>query len=132
MAGFRDLPDHRARGRLGEDEAIRWLKARGYRIVERNYQCRLGEIDVVAMEGEVLCFVEIKARATRAFGTAIEAVSLAKQRKIARVASWYLSRARTDAPCRFDVLALDLEEAPAGASSPAGWRFQLVRDAFRL
>ena len=121
---FRDLPDTRAQGRLGEDEAEQWMVERGYRILERNYSCRSGEIDRIAELGGVLCFVEIKARANRAFGEAVEAISLKKQRRIARAASYYLARNPTDQPCRFDVLALDLE---AG-----GWVFTWVPDAFQL
>lgn len=124
MADFRDLPHTRAQGREGEDEAERWLKRRGYRIVERNFSCKSGEIDIIARDGEVLCFVEIKARANRTYGTAIESISASKQRRIARAASWYLVRHPTDAPCRFDVLALDLVDGE--------WRYRLVKDAFSL
>ena len=122
QGGFGHLPDTRARGRLGEREAERWLVARGYRVIERNVANRAGEIDLVAEEGGVLCFVEIKARANRAFGEAVEAVSVHKQRRLARAASLYLARQPTDRPCRFDVLAMDLEDGD--------WRFTLVRDAF--
>lgn len=122
---FREQPDTRAQGRLGEDEAARWLVRRGYRIVERNFTCKAGEIDVVAEDGDTLCFVEVKARANRTFGRAIEAISAQKQRRIARAASWYLTQHPTDRPCRFDVLAMDLDPEE-------GWRFELVRDAFRL
>jgi putative endonuclease len=124
MADFRELPHTRAQGREGEDEAERWLKRRGYRIVERNFSCKAGEIDIIARDGEVLCFVEIKARANRTYGTAIESISVSKQRRIARAASWYLVRHPTDAPCRFDVLALDLVDGE--------WRYRLVKDAFSL
>ncbi|MEM9594758.1 MAG: YraN family protein [Acidobacteriota bacterium] len=121
---FTRLPHTRARGRLGEDEAVRWLLDRGYRVIERNAANRVGEIDVVAEQGGDLCFVEIKARANRTFGSALEAVPPAKQRKLARAASLYLVHHPTDLPCRFDVLAMDLADD--------GWRFTLVRDAFRL
>lgn len=114
--------DNRARGRLGEEEAERFLVRQGYRILERNFSCRSGEIDVIAEEAGELCFIEIKARATREFGGAIEALTARKMRRIAKAAALYLARHPGDRPCRFDVVAMDLE---AG-----GWRFTLVRNAF--
>ena len=121
---FRHQPHTRAQGRVGEDRAIDWLRQQGYRIVERNVTTRSGEIDAVARDGETLCFIEIKARANRAYGPAIEAVTPHKQRKLARAASLYLVLHPTDAPCRFDVLGMDLTDD--------GWRFTLVRDAFQV
>ncbi|MEM9552960.1 MAG: YraN family protein [Acidobacteriota bacterium] len=122
MRRFDDLPHTRARGRLGEDEAERWLTARGYRVLARNVTSHAGEIDLVAEEGEVLCFVEIKARANASFGSALEAVTPSKQRRIARAAALYLARNPTDRPCRFDVVAMDRVEGR--------WHITLVRDAF--
>lgn len=116
--------DHRARGRRGEDVARRWLMTHGFDIVATNFACRSGEIDVIAREGDVLCFIEVKARTSDRFGTAIEAVSPRKQRRIGRAASWYLARQPYDGPCRFDVLALDQQKD--------GWRITLARDAFAL
>ena len=119
---FRRQPHTRAQGRLGEDEGVLWLERQGYRIAQRNAVNKAGEIDVVAYDGEVLCFVEIKARATDEYGAAIEAVTPRKQRRLVRAASLYLALNPVDAPCRFDVLGRDL-----GAD---GWRFTLVKDAF--
>ena len=103
---------------------MRWLEGRGYRILERNFSCRSGELDVIAEQGGVLCFVEIKARGDRSFGSAIEALHAAKKRRIARAAAHYLARHPTEKPCRFDVLAMDLEDGE--------WRYTLVADAFSL
>ena len=97
---------------------------KGYRVLERNFTCRGGEIDRVAELDGTLCFVEIKARANRAFGLAVEAVSIAKQRKIAKAAAFYLARNPTEKPCRFDVLAMDLVDGE--------WSFTWVPDAFQL
>jgi putative endonuclease len=113
----------RAKGRIGEDDAVRWLQGQGYRIVARNVTNHGGELDLVAREGETLCFVEIKARESAAFGPAIEAVDFRKQRRISRAAALYLAHHVTgDIPCRFDVLGLD--------RSGDGWSYTLVRDAF--
>jgi putative endonuclease len=124
---FHNQPHRRAQGRVGEEDAVRWLTAHGYAIVERNLVNHAGEIDVVAKEGETLCFLEIKARASDAFGPAIAAVDARKQRKISRAAALYLAtkgaaKGFHRAPCRFDVLGLDWEEG--------GWRYTLIRDAF--
>jgi putative endonuclease len=120
---FQDQPHNRGRGKIGEDDAVAWLERQGYRIVERNVVNHAGEIDVVAHEGETLCFVEIKARASDAFGPAIAAVDFRKQRRISRAASLYLAmKGPRDTPCRFDVLGLD--------RAGDGWRYTLVRDAF--
>jgi putative endonuclease len=108
---------------VGEDDAVRWLESQGYRVVERNVTNRGGEIDLVAREGETLCFVEIKARATGAYGPAVAAVDARKQRRISRAAALYLAtHGLHNSPCRFDVLGLDW----AGD----GWRYTLVRNAF--
>lgn len=119
---FRSLPHTRARGKLGEDEAATWLAARGYRILERNLRNRAGEIDLLADDGGTLCFVEIKARASRDYGLAIEAISLAKQRRLIRAARLHLAFRPWPGPCRFDVLGMDLVEG--------SWTYTLIRNAF--
>lgn len=97
----------RAFGASGETLAVRELTRRGYRILARNVRTRVGELDVVARDGGTLCFVEIKARHSLAFGLPQEAVTRQKQRHIIRAAQWYLKAHRlTAAPARFDVVAL--------------------------
>jgi len=118
------LPPHtRGRGQVGEDAAVRHLRAVGYRIIQRNARTAAGEIDIVAEDRGVLCFVEVKARSSATFGAAVAAVDGRKQRRLARAAALYLAR-RAPVPCRFDVLGLDLQEG--------GWRCTLIRDAFRV
>lgn len=120
---FQDQPHNRGRGKVGEDDAVRWLTSQGYAIVERNVVNHGGEIDIVAREGETLCFIEIKARASDAFGPAIAAVDIRKQRRISRAAALYLAiHNHRNTPCRFDVLGLD--------KAGNGWRYTLIRDAF--
>ncbi len=94
------------------------------RVVERNVRTPLGEIDLVATEGDVLAFVEIKARASGRYGRAVEAVTPRKQRRLARCASWWLAArgGADESPCRFDVVGLDREGD--------GWSVELVRGAF--
>ena len=98
-------------GESGENLACRELESRGYAILARRYQTRHGEIDIVAEDGDVIVFVEVKRRRTREFGTAAEAVTRWKQRRVAAMAVDYLARNRvTTRPCRFDVVAIDGEE----------------------
>lgn len=115
--------DRIARGRRGEKEAVRALKKHGYRIVETNYRCRYGEIDIVAEDGATLVFVEVKARGSDRFGSPKEGVDYRKQRHITRACSAYLLQAGiTDKDVRFDVVSVEL-----GAK---GCVTEIVKDAF--
>lgn len=97
-----------ALGEFGEDLAVQALEDRGYEILERRYRTRYGEIDIIARNQETLVFVEVKARTTSEFGTAADAVTRWKQRRLARMAADYLARNDLrDCPCRFDVVAID-------------------------
>ena len=95
-------------------------------ILERRFRIRLGEIDLIASEGRLLIFVEVKARSSKRYGAPAEAVTVTKQRRIARVAEVYLSRKGwQERPCRFDVV--DVVEAPSGSLT-----VRHIPDAFRL
>ena len=95
-------------GKAGEDLAAEELERRGYAILERRYRTARGEIDIVARHGATLVFVEVKVRDTAECGTAAEAVTRAKQRRLARMAEDYVVRRDVrDQPCRFDVVAID-------------------------
>ena len=109
------------RGAAAETRAARYLARHGYELVERNYRCRAGELDIIAREGDVLAFVEVRSRASARFGHAVTAIGPAKQRQVARVAAFYLAfRRPLAARYRFDVVALTGDE------------ILLVRDAWRL
>jgi putative endonuclease len=117
----RQGPSTTARGRRGEDRAVALLERRGYRVVERNFRCKLGELDVIALDGDVLVFVEVRTRADGTRGSALETVTPAKQRQVARVAELYLAARRPRVrACRFDVVGITGDEEV------------LVVDAFRL
>jgi putative endonuclease len=97
-------------GKHGEDLACRELERRGYAIVARRYRRRAGEVDIVARDGGTLVFVEVKARDGRAFGTAAEAVTGLKKRRIVQLARDYMMRHHvTDCPCRFDVVSIHFD-----------------------
>ena len=92
-------------GRSGEDKAEKYLKKQKYKILERNFSCTLGEIDIIAQDGEFLVFVEVKARSSTAFGKPGEAVDEFKQMKIIKTALYYQKiKRKFDMPVRFDVV----------------------------
>lgn len=98
----------RQTGAEGELLAAEYLKGQGYTILKHNFRCRMGEIDLIAKEGEYLCFVEVKYRAGTSYGLPSEAVTPQKQKKIRRTAEYYLltQGCSMDTPCRFDVVAV--------------------------
>ena len=97
----------RAFGQAGEDRAEAWYRARGYRVLARNWRCRDGEIDLVVSRGRTLVFVEVKTRRTDRFGTPAEAITPLKQRRLRTLAGRYLettgARPRS---LRFDVVSI--------------------------
>lgn len=95
------------KGDRGEQIAVDHLLARGYRIIERNYRCRRGEVDIVAADGDVLCFVEVRSVASRAFGDPLETVGRRKQERILRTARHYLAvNGMGEREVRFDVVGV--------------------------
>jgi putative endonuclease len=101
--------DRIALGIAGEDRACRELERRGYAIVARRYRTRVGELDIVARDGETLVFVEVKTRSSEEYGLPSEAVSARKQRKIWLMALDYVMRTDWhDRPCRFDVVEVQM------------------------
>jgi putative endonuclease len=98
-------------GDAGEDLAAAALKKQGYKILERNYVTPLGEIDLIARQGQTVVVVEVKTRKSTRFGSPQEAVSLAKQQRLRRLADYYLKDKRlAETPVRFDVVAVTLAE----------------------
>ena len=110
-------------GSLGEDLAAAYLEGRGMRVAARNYRCRQGEIDLIAWEGETLCFVEVKARSNWEMALPREYVTAGKREKLRAVAALYLAEQGLDCPVRFDVAEVYLK-----AGRP--WRIAYVESAF--
>jgi putative endonuclease len=98
-------------GARSEERAVAHLEREGYRIVERNYRCKVGELDIVARDGDVLVFVEVRSRRDSERGSAVDAVTWHKRNKVSRVARAYLAwrRPRFD-EARFDVVAITGDE----------------------
>jgi putative endonuclease len=108
------------RGRDAEQVAAHFLERHGLTILARNWRCRFGEIDLVARDREAVVFVEVRMRASSAFGGAVASIDAAKRRKLIAAANLYIGARRVDAPCRFDALLLD-------SRGDVEW----LRDAFR-
>jgi putative endonuclease len=96
-------------GKEGEALAVRFLRKQGFRIVGKNYRTPFGEIDIVAEDGGVLVFVEVKTRSGDAFGSPFEAVDQRKREKIKKVALCYMKKIKKEPQARFDVLSIDVQ-----------------------
>lgn len=97
-------------GQDGEDHALKHLLKHGLVLLERNFLCKGGEIDLVMKEHDTLVFVEVRKRAASRFGGAIASITPAKQRRLTIAAQVYLQRYKMPPPCRFDVIAIDSGE----------------------
>jgi putative endonuclease len=121
------LPSHQRTGRRGEEDAYFYLRSHGYVMVARNYRSprRRGEIDLVGWDGEVLCFVEVKTRTSRAVKPAEAAVDREKRRELAGMAREYLRRMPDSVPWRFDVVSVDYD-------STRSVEIELFKNAFSV
>src|SRR3989344_3197347 len=99
---------NRQTGKLAEDRAAEFLKKKHYRILERNFRNKFGEIDIIAKDGETLVFVEVKAKIGTDFGLPEEMVGRGKLQKIRNMATVYMNG--ENIPCRIDVVAIVLDE----------------------
>lgn len=107
---LRDLLRRTSRQRSGdaaEDQALAYLQRQGLSLVERNFRCKGGEIDLILREGSTVVFVEVRARASVAFGGAAASVTPAKQRRLLLAAQVWLQGQSRLPPCRFDVIAFE-------------------------
>jgi len=115
-------------GRRGEDIALRHLESQGLTLLERNYRCRGGEIDLVMMDGTTLALIEVRSRASSDYGGAAASVGATKQRRFT-LAARHLMLTHPEyrkLPARFDVVALD------GGGAVGEVRVTWIRDAFRM
>ena len=126
------LDPRRLFGQEGEAAAESYLRRKGYRILAKNLRSSLGELDLVAEDGRVLVFVEVKARRTEEFGGAIHAVHQRKQEKLIRLASQYLARHQlTNRACRVDVVLLQGTDAAAPQIEHIQNAFEIPGDDLR-
>jgi putative endonuclease len=111
-------------GNWGEKLSVEYLKEHGYAIIELNYRCRYGEIDIVAKEGPVWCFVEVKTRKSNRFGRGFESITAIKKTHITKTAVFFLNqRGLDEAPARFDVVSIDFY-------SETEYKIELIKNAF--
>lgn len=112
-------------GKRGETLAISFLKKNGYRIIESNFRCRYGEIDIIAQEGKTVAFIEVKTKTNNRFGSPTQAIDLRKQRQVSKTALIYISQKRlTNYSARFDVVGVNIK----GSNS----EIELIKNAFEL
>ncbi len=100
-------PGTSVRGAAAEARALTFLQQQGLTLVEQNFSCRWGEIDLILRDQETLVFVEVRQRSSARFGGAAASVSAGKQAKLWRTAEVYLQRIRRIPVCRFDLIAID-------------------------
>ena len=99
--------DKITKGKIGEATALNYLRSKGFKITDVNWETKIGEIDIVAQKDGVLVFVEVKARASFKYGTPSQAVDFRKQRKLSLMAAQYIKTKRLfDMPARFDVVEI--------------------------
>ncbi|WP_433708544.1 YraN family protein [Paenibacillus illinoisensis] len=97
------------KGKLGEEAACRWLREQGYLIIEQNWRCRRGEIDIIASDGDLLVFVEVRSRSGAGkYGTPQESVDLRKMKQVRSTAEVYLHMTGIKLQPRFDIIAVML------------------------
>lgn len=119
------MGQNRILGAFGEELACKYLEDNGYRVLERNFSCRTGEIDIVAVEGDTVAFIEVKTRTSGRFGMPSEAVNCSKQKKLVKTSLYYLqSRKLFDYMSRFDVIEIVMDEENNS-------QINLIKDAFQ-
>jgi putative endonuclease len=94
-------------GQAGEDTALRHLLSQGLKLVQRNFRCKGGEIDLIMSHGDTLVFVEVRQRSGRRYGGAAASIGMQKQARLTIAAHMFLQRYRNLPPCRFDIVAID-------------------------
>lgn len=112
-----------ARGKSSEDLVCDYLKAQGLELLVRNFQCRMGELDLIMRDGDYLVFVEVRSRKNSRYGSPAETVTRYKQKRLIRAANFYLQRQKRDWPCRFDVVAV----IPSQSAPQVDW----IKNAFQ-
>lgn len=111
-------------GAQAEQTAARYLQQQGLQLVQANYRCRFGEIDLILREGETLVFAEVRLRSRSDFGGAAASIDVYKQAKLIRTAQHYLASLPRTPPCRFDALLLVAPDGTAG--------IEWIKNAFEL
>lgn len=117
-------------GNIGEEAAVQALKKCGYKIIARNYRTKMGEIDIVAKDGEYTVFVEVRLRKSNAFGSPADTIDRRKQQKIIKTAQMYAVKNDIyDTPMRFDAVLIN---ADTDGEKLVNTKIEIIKDAFQL
>jgi len=117
-------------GMLGEEAAVKALEKQGYKIIERNYRTKMGEIDIIAKDSEYTCFVEVRLRKTNDFGTPADTIDERKQQKIIKTAQMYAVKNDIyDMPMRFDAVLIN---AKVQNGKLVDKKVEIIKNAFQL
>lgn len=121
--------DRIGQGHAAEDAAELFLRQQGCKTLQRNYRCRMGEIDLVVRDGDCLVFAEVRFRQPGRYGSGAESITHAKRQKLIRSAGYYLRTEKISSHqvCRFDVLSVGLAKATENSTYDIDW----IRSAFR-
>jgi putative endonuclease len=114
--------DNKSLGPQGEDIAIKYLQAKGLKIILRNYKTPIGEADIVARDKDIIVFVEVKTRSSSQFGEPFEAVNERKRDKLNKIAMYYQTQQRKETAIRFDVVSIKRKDD--------GYEINHITDAF--
>ena len=118
--------EHLQLAKFGEDKAAEHLKSQGYKILERNYKSKSGEIDIIAREKDTICFVEVKTRSSLDKGLPEEAIDLHKKHQLSKAALTYLKKNRIlNYPARFDIVSIFKQDN-------GEYKIGVIKDAFTL
>jgi putative endonuclease len=118
-------PEKKEIGQRGENLAVAYLQNLGYKVLERNYRCKLGEVDIIARDNDTLVFIEVRTRSSLDFGLPQESINRRKRHQISKVALEFMLRKKMkNIPARFDVVAISLE--------PGKEKVDHIKDAFEL
>lgn len=111
-------------GKKGEDLAVELCREKGFVVIEQNYRTPFGEIDIIAKDGNIVVFIEVKARTGTAYGAPFEAVTRRKRDKIKKVAMSYMKRLKKEVPARFDVISISMKSGRPD--------LEYIQDAFEI
>lgn len=115
-------------GALGEEAAVKAIKKQGYKVIERNYRTKMGEIDIIAKDGEYTCFIEVRLRKNNDFGSPADTIDIRKQQKIIRTAKYYaVIKKIYDTPMRFDAVLIN---ADAKGGKLTNIKTEIIKNAF--
>jgi len=118
----------RGQGDAAEEMALHYLQRHGLRLIERNFHCKLGELDLIMRDSTHLVFVEVRSRRSMRFGRPVETVAHRKQQRLLRSAAFYLQKHRLDLPCRFDIVGISPHSDSVQADSV---QVEWIKDAFQ-